>query len=385
LIGPNYREADTTMKKINISQVDTIFANGSYPIEFLLYYKNSLNTKEIRSVLNRLSSVFWPMFGEYDSGTIYFDKYNEKDCFDEDVVDQEFDKAEPSRNIYERYCRVNPSYLKKLFFLKIIQFRNGTILIPKMNHLAGDGYSYFYFLSALAELSQVTYVPSKKNISSINEPSHQRTILRGFIYNQTESESIPDKEEFNIEFEEIPRIMVRNIINNVASDLNQQVSGNDILSSMVTKKMVEINKEYFKDDFQLTIPIDVRRQIKEYGPKYFGNGLMFNAINFKRVDIEKLNVNEIAINIRKSMPYVTKESYIEYLGQIETILANRQTNKLRPYDPGCGCLVSNLSQLPVNKLNFGTGDPDFIFPLTIEKNSAAILSNKENFILRLAY
>jgi hypothetical protein len=36
-------------------------------------------------------------------------------------------------------------------------------------------------------------------------------------------------------------------------------------------------------------------------------------------------------------------------------------------------------------LNFGTGPPALIFPLTIEKNAAAILAKEENFILRYAY
>ena len=84
------------------------------------------------------------------------------------------------------------------------------------------------------------------------------------------------------------------------------------------------------------------------------------------------------------MPDITNESYLEYLLGIETIITKRQSNKLIVYDPRRGCLVTNLSMLPSNKLNFGTGDPDFIFPLTIEKNSAGILSNRDNFILRLA-
>ncbi len=70
-----------------------------------------------------------------------------------------FDKEEENRQIYERSSRVNPSDLKKLFYLKVIQYRNGTVLIPKMNHLAGDGYSYFFFLSALAKLSKAIQDP----------------------------------------------------------------------------------------------------------------------------------------------------------------------------------------------------------------------------------
>ena len=373
------------MEKLNISQIDTIFANGSYPIEFLLYYKDGLKTRAIRSALNSLSSVFWPLFGEYNAGAIHADTYNEADFFDEEVIDRDFDKEEENRKIYERYSQVNPSDLKKLFFLKVLQFRNGSVLIPKMNHLAGDGYSYFYFLSALADLSKGIHDPVQNNsAASLIKPSHHRTILKEFRYKEIGSKVLADKEEFSIEIEEIPKATVRSIIKAVASDSIHRISGNDILSAMVIKKMAGIQKEYSKDDFQLTIPIDVRRQIKEYGINYFGNGLMFNVTNFKKSDLEKLNISEIAIEIRKSMPDISNERYLEYLLSIETIIAQSQSKKLKLYDPRIGCLVTNLSMMPANKLNFGTGDPDFIFPLTIEKNSAAILSNRDNYILRLA-
>ncbi|UCE08408.1 MAG: hypothetical protein JSW07_10465, partial [bacterium] len=299
------------MKKLNISQVDTIFANGSYPIEFLLYYKDKLKTKKIRSALTKLASAFWPIFGEYDAGIIYFDKYSEQECFDEDVIEQEFDREMTNQNIYEKYCRINPSDMKKLFFLKVIQYKNGTVLIPKMNHLAGDGHSYFYFLSALAALAQVTYVPFKKNlIRALYKPHHHRTILKEFQFEQIGlKKPLGYEEKLVIEFEEISKIAVKNIIKNIRSDLRQQVSSNDILSTMIIKKTIEIQKDYFGDDFQLTIPIDVRRYVKEYGLKYFGNGIMFHVVDFKTKDIEKASVHELAIEIRKSMPVVTKASY----------------------------------------------------------------------------
>ena len=44
--------------------------------------------------------------------------------------------------------------------------------------------------------------------------------------------------------------------------------------------------------------------------------------------------------------------------------------------------MTNLSRLPVHNLNFGTGEADFIYPLTIEKNGAAILADKDNYLLR---
>ena len=218
------------MKKINISQVDTIFANGIYPIEFLIYYKNRFNTKKIRAALKKLSSSFWPVFGEYNKGIISFDTYSEEDCFDEITIDRTFDVEESAEDIYEKYSPMNPHEPKKLFFLKIIQHNNGTILIPKLNHLAGDGYSYFYFLSALAALSQTTYLPFKKSlIRTVYKPHHQRTILKEFRFKESVAKLLPEKGPFTIEFEEISKKAVRTIIKNVAAELNQRISTNDIL------------------------------------------------------------------------------------------------------------------------------------------------------------
>lgn len=205
------------MKKLNISQVDTIFANGSYPIEFLLYYKDKLKTKKISSALKKLSSAFWPMFGVYNEGIINFDKYSEQDCFAEQVIDQEFDSEDINERMYKKYCHINPAEMRKLFFLTVMQYRNSTVLIPKLNHLAGDGYSYFYFLSALAAMSQDTYLPFKKNlIRAFYKPHYDRTILKKFQLEKIELKPLSQERELAIEFEEVPKAEVKKIIKNIA-------------------------------------------------------------------------------------------------------------------------------------------------------------------------
>jgi NRPS condensation-like uncharacterized protein len=374
------------MKKLNISQVDTLFVNGNYPIEFLFYYKERFKTKRIRSALAKLSSAFWPLFGEYKSGRIYFDNYSENACFDEEAVDQLFEAGETNINIYEKYSRSNPADMKELFYLKIIQNRNGTLLIPKMNHLAGDGYSYFYFLAALAAVSRNMFIPLKTNlVRSLYRPHHQRTVLKEFLFAENVIKPFLPGDQFTIEFEEIPRQDVWKAIKEVVSRLNYRISTNDVLSAVAIKKSVKLQKDYFGNNVKLTIPIDVRRHIKEYGQKYFGNGIMLKAVDFETKYIENSSVTEIAVEIRKSMPRVSKDAYLEYLEELEAVIGTGRLDRLKPFDPGQGCLVTNLSRLPADRLNFGTGNPDFIFPLTIEKNSAVILAANDNFLLRFAY
>lgn len=112
---------------------------------------------------------------------------------------------------------------------------------------------------------------------------------------------------------------------------------------------------------------------------------MFHQVDFKTGDIEKSTVEELAIQIRTSMPNITTESYLQFLSRIEKLIAEARVDQLRPYDPEVGCLITNLSKLPTNQLNFGTGDPNLVLPLTIGKNSAVILADEANFILRIVY
>jgi len=85
------------------------------------------------------------------------------------------------------------------------------------------------------------------------------------------------------------------------------------------------------------------------------------------------------------MPIIGKASFIKFLENLESIIAKQKIDKLKPFDPDHGILITNLSKLPVNQLNFGTGEADILFPLSVEKNATAILADKDNFILRFSY
>ena len=244
------------------------------------------------------------------------------------MIDQAFDPTESAETVYNKYHKSIPSDLKKLFFLKIIQHKNRTVLIPKLNHLAGDGYSYFYFLSAIAALSRAVSIPFKKSvIRSLYKPHHNRTVLKEFHFNETDLQPLQNNEKLTMEIEEIPKAEIYKMIKETAANFNQKVSTNNILSAMVVKKLAAVQKDYFQDDLQLTIPIDVRRQIKEYGAKFFGNGIMFKVVNFKTKDIEKLSIPELAMKIRGSMPDVNKEIFIDFLNRSEYLLIKNEKRK----------------------------------------------------------
>ena len=373
------------MKEIEISQVDALFANGIYQIEFLFYYKERPDTTKIRNGLQKIASMFWPMFGEYRDGRISFDTYFEEDFYEEEVIDREFVIPAAEEERWEVYSRYRLPASKKLFRLKIIQFRNGMALIPRMSHLAGDGYSYFYFLSALAALSQHTFFPTKSSLMPyFLKPHHRRTILRDFSFEEANREFPLQDTRFTMGIVKMLRKDVDSSIRNVAESKNFRISSNDILSAAAVKILAGIQKKVDGEFSGLTIPIDVRRQVKQYGRRFFGNGIWLYSMELKREDIDKMPVEELAVQIRRSMPSVSKQTYTEYLSRLEEIISVGDPKKFRPFDPESGFLVTNISRLPVDRLNFGTGLPEIIYPLTIEKSAAAVLAKGENFILRYA-
>jgi hypothetical protein len=374
------------MRKVNISQVDALFASGSYPIEMFLYYQNGFDTKKLRATLQDLSSAFWPVFGEYRDGAIFFEKYSEQDFYAEESAEPELDIREIDQAGYEVYSRFGLPDLKKLFFLKTLRLKKGLVLIPKLKHLAGDGYSYFYFLSVLAAQSRPAAVPFKLSVTKLFfKPHHRRTILKDFSLQGIELKPAPQGEKFIEEFVEIRRADVQAIIRDVSRSAGLRISSNDILSAMAVKKFAGRAGAVWGEDISLTIPIDIRRKVKEYGPRFFGNGIMLHTIKLKKEFIENSQPENIAVQIRKSMPIVSKNAYIRYLTGLKAVIAEGKMDEFKVYDPRCGCLVTNLSKLPVEKLDFGTGGPDLIIPLTIEKNSTGILAKNENYVLRFAY
>jgi len=372
------------MKRVNISQVDALFSAGLYPIEFLFYYREGLDTKRIRTSLKKLSSIFWPVFGQYRDGVIQFERYREEYCYDEETADRNFDIPETEEDRFERYRSYIQPDLERLFFLKIIRFRNGLILIPKLYHLAGDGYSYFYFLSVLARLSQGSPVPLKSTLMKyLLRPHHRRTVLREFSFEGIELPPPRQEGQFTIDVKEIPKKDVRSSIREVASSHEEKVSTNDILSALALKNIAGLRHDLLGDRVSLSIPIDIRRQIKEYGRRFFGNGIMLHSLDLAKDYVRNVHMKEIAIEIRKSMPSITKESYQNYLAGLEKRISEGDLDQFRPFNPENGCLVTNISRLPADKLDFGSVRPELIFPLTIEANSAAILSDKDNYVLRM--
>lgn len=372
------------MKKIRISHVDTVFANGSYPIEFFFFFPGKIDSAKIKKALQKSAKLFWPVFGIYHDGLIIDQKYDEQNHYRESIMDEPFPADASEKYIYDSFKGINPKFDEKLFYITVIQFPNGTAIIPKMSHLAGDGYSYFYFISVLSAITASLNNPVKLlGIRQLYKPDEKRTVFKDFNLKMDFNEFSPEDEELKLEYTQIPKKQIKQHIYKCKDTLQDSVSANDVLCAYVLKKFADL--KIFKENIWLSMPIDIRKYFKAYGPKYFGNALLFSHNSYSVAEINKLSVEKLATAIRKNTPPINDKSYLEFLNGLEQKIINNKFNALRPYDPLSGCLVTNLSKMPTARINFGSGKPAIVSTITKGKNSAAVLADDENYILRMMF
>jgi len=373
------------MKQVNISQVSTFFANGSYPIEFLFYFPYRINTNRLRRAMKKLSNPFWTAFGTYADGVITEKSYLENDCFEEITVDELFGSEAEHEILYNDYRTMIPESIPRLFFLKVIHYKNGTVLIPKMNHLVGDGYSYFYLLSVLAAVTKRGGIPLAPSIiSAVSRPKIHSPLHASFHFSAKPLEAISLESDVKVDYLELEITETRNQAKSISESSGLRISTNDILSAKVVKFVLEKGKKKQLENFRLAIPVDVRRGVAELGQRFFGNGLILYNVPFEPKIVTESSIEELAKIIRKSFPVVNRQNYEDYLRKVEGWIETEQLALLRPYDPDNECLVTNLTRMPTTRLDFGSGPPIRIEPLTRGRSGAAVLIQNDKFVLRMA-
>ncbi len=381
------------MKQLSISQTDIFFANGIYPIEFLLFYDRAydtydraLDTTRLREALWRLSSAWWPIFGVYEDGIIRAERYDEAAVFQEETRDEVFHIPASEAECFESCRRFSKPDLDRLFHLRVIRFRNGVMVIPKLNHMAGDGYSYFTFLSFLAASTRPSSIPMKSSLlSHFVKLHHNRTCLKRYRLGVTPPPPAAPPADVTIECDEMPIREVESIADECSNSTGIRVSTNDVLSAMALRKVADNQKDTDSAALSLTIPIDVRRLVPDYGRRFIGNALQLHSLSLDPDMVLNAPIREIATAIRTSMPAITRKSYLEYLTGLEKPIEQLDPDAFRPFNPDTGCLVTNLTRMPTDRLDFGSGPPALIYPLTAGKHAAALLRHEDRFVLRIAY
>lgn len=373
------------MRHLNLSPADTLFLPDDYPIEFVFLYQARIPTERIREAFASVSEAFWPVFCEYRDGALWPRAQRAESVLDESEVPNVLDLTATERLPSSTVAALRPSqHPVALLSCHVTQFDNGTAIAIRLSHVVSDGYSYFHFVSSLARAARNLSAESDAAAPlSMPAPTHDRNALRTANLVHGCDGPTPVRRGVRIHVETLSRALVHGAVKDAAKTTGVRVSINDVICAMTVKRLSDLSPKAFARELAVTIPVDVRTQVAAYGPSHFGNAVWYHRVQLERDQVARMDLGAIAAAIRRSMPSVTTDSYTQHLDALTAHGQRESASKV--YDPTAGCLVSNLSHVPLSLLDFGAGAPVCMIPILWELHSAAVTAVGSDYQVRLSY
>jgi len=379
---------------IPLSPIDHIFTGvGSYPIEFVFVYKDFIDEKKLRDSLENTLTYFPPAAStlKIEGEQYVFEPHEPGYSLKIATHKINFDKT-TKREVF-----LDPVSTKEGEILTRIQLTNtpgGSVLGVSISHAIVDGFSYFHFLSSWARVF---------NNLEIFPPSHERDLLMRPI---ERLEQIGSKEilEYAGLFYDRPRVEIKRDqliwqtihlssaelkikLTEAQQDCKSRLSFNDVIVATLWKKYMQ---EWSKTDEDhmtyISCPFDYRRLLKDFPKTYFGNAVALATTPLSYERLMKSSLGELSMLVRKNIGQVNEE-YID--AGLNALVCLREEFGVASFEnvhvahPENGLLVTNLSRLPVNQIEFGAGPPVKYEILTPANRGAVILPDTDGVQVRV--
>lgn len=380
---------------IPLSPIDHIFTGiGSYPIEFIFAYEGFINEEKLRSSLENTLSYFPPA-----ASTIKIDE-DEKYVFVPHEPGYSLEVVEHKINFDETTKRevfLDPVNTKEGEILTRVRLTNtpgGSVLGISISHAIADGFSYFYFLSSWARIF---------NNLEIFPPSHDRNLLIKPIKDQGKIDSEEILKYAGL-FYDRPRVEIKrdqliwqtihlstaelkSKLTEAQEECESRLSFNDVIVATLWKKYMH---EWSKNDDDhmtyISCPFDYRRLLKDFPSTYFGNAVALASTPLSYEHLMEASLGELSMLVRKNIGQVNEEYINAGLNALACLREEYGINsfeKVHVAHPENGLLVTNLSRLPVNQIEFGAGPPVKYEILTPANRGAVILPDADGVQVRV--
>jgi hypothetical protein len=233
----------------------------------------------------------------------------------------------------------------------------GTAIGFSMSHAVADGYGFFLFLIAWAAHARGIDFPLPNcdrtllSNPSARNPSRQSPDVgpleqSGFV--------LVDGSEPLLSLQMKDWYIAEKAVRQMADSASDKYSTHELLSALLWKECLQ-NAPY--PTATLACPVDVRRFRDALGPLYFGNAFLQAAVTVPTEKLRAASVPEIAGWIEAAVAAVPTRIDAA-IAEVEALWSTRGLDVLpRVYGnpPASGILISNLSRISLEMLDFGAG------------------------------
>jgi shikimate O-hydroxycinnamoyltransferase len=383
------------MKKYPLSSIDHVFTGvGSYPIEFIFVYNKRINEKKLHESL--LDTVkFFPMIASIltpDGPNAYAFELS-PDGLEFQVTDSLLNFKENDKK-YEYIDPVETREGNPLSRIRLTHTPRGSVLGVSLSHSLADGFSYFYFLSSWSRIFHQ---------KQIFPPVHQRELLISpadtdlLITNKTcweftglfldHKRSPIAKKDLVWESRSFSHQSLKDLLSGTQQDSEIRLSHNDIITaSLVKEYLLKWSLEALADKCYINCPVDFRRLLEGFPRTYFGNAVAMASLELSLNELKEINIADLAGKIRKNLGGINGSNVqksISALSSLKEQQGRQIFEQIHVMHPRSGLLVTNLSRLPVQEIEFDAGPPVHYDILTQTVRGAVVLPSPEGYEARV--
>ncbi|MEY4547474.1 MAG: hypothetical protein RL685_3669, partial [Pseudomonadota bacterium] len=245
----------------------------------------------------------------------------------------------------------------------LVQRATGCTLAASMSHAVVDGFAFVSFLYHWARsarglpgiaLSRQSIAPSIRP-----EPVTAERVLAdcGAFWLPGQKRSVAA--ELRLECRRFRHDELALERAQIRATHGANVSDNDLIAAHLWRefgpRLSSVEAEAY-----LTCPVDARPLCRALGRSHMGCAITFATAALPIASLQQLPLAELALTIRKAVGAVTEE---RVSASMSTLAALREQqgpgvlDEIHLTHPARGLLVTNLSRLPLQELDFGAGQP----------------------------
>lgn len=379
-----------------LSSIDHVFTGvGAYEIGFAFTYRDPVDPARLRSSLDRTLEDFWPLRSKLVRLSDHAYAFQPSDDGLAFETVRSSTTLETTDSVIAFVDSVHTVEGEPLTKIKLTQTPQGSVLGVSISHALVDGFSYFHFLSSWSRVYHG---------QRILPPVHQRELLTPKASAPTELVT-PDevltqsglfwagkrhpvaRDRLSEERLLISKETIQELLTEARQDCEVSLFPNDALTAHLWRACITQWVDGSDNPVtSVSCPVDFRRILRAVPRTDFGCAICGTTVSLDYDTLTSAPLGELALLVRQAVARV-KQDYVS--GALETLERLRQQRGLTAMEevhvrhPQHGMVVSNISRLPIQSLDFGAGLPMAFGALPSAERSAAILRAENGVDVRL--
>lgn len=391
------------MRAAPLSPIDMAFVGrDGYSIEFLLRFSRPLDEVRLAAALEDALAVFWPLRGRLAADDHAGMRVVECDARADFVVvppRSTLDARSPEE-LAHFHADIVSLPGEPLLRVRYGRVGDGSALSVHASHCLVDGHSYFYFLSALAaacrgepgavpppDHGRASLVPDAQEL---DPGRHGAGVDAEVLFQETgiswgEVRRLPRLEECRWTFLEFPEARLQDLLDEAATTSTARLSRHDALAAHLWQRAA---REWGPagDPLSYVGGYDYRRVYAGLSPRYFGNAVRNATLRLGREEVLGAPLGRLAEHIRRvtaSMDELRARESLRCLAEIRLAHGLGAFARMHAVDPGAGFLVTNMSRMPLDAMDCGSGPPEELVAMTPAPRSALVSAARDGVLVRL--